>query len=144
MVYTSAWKAESRHSWLRFNSAIFCHKYKKDCINTSIIEVNVKNNDKYLKEELKNDKDIAKELINLNSFNFKYLSKELRNDKEIILSVISKDKSLICLSTEEIRNKCNEDNCIEVITKLIYEEKQNKILEKINVNSDRLNKVKKI
>lgn len=63
---------------------------------------------KYLSDELRDDRDFIKEIINIRPTSLVYASKELQNDLELVFIAIKKDPFVIEI-LDHIKDKYNEN-----------------------------------
>lgn len=86
----------------------------------------------YVNESMQNDKELALQTVSKWPYAIKYLGKDLILDKEILLNAVKINKFAYNEFPKEIKKLCKKDNCVEKLIELIYKEKNDSILKKLN------------
>lgn len=70
-------------------------------------------------DRYRNDKDVVKKAISVDSRAFIWSSEELRGDKTVCLQAVEIDRELIKYASEEIQLLCKDKDPVETLTKAI-------------------------
>lgn len=95
---------------------------------------------KFASKELQNDQEIVIEAVKQNGLSLKYLPNYYKNNIEIVLLAMQQNPTAWLFSSENIKKLDTYENSINTLTKLFYEEKNNILISKVNIDNIQKNK----
>lgn len=119
---------------------------KKDLDRKKIILPFLKKNPyiiNYLGECFTDNETIMFENIRKYPYGLRFASNRLKDNEKLVLKSIEKEKKYIKYASTRLKNLCNENNCVEIIKKLVNSKNDYiNVIEKINkIEIRKINKI---